>query len=263
MPKPVPPPKETLSWKTLLRVSMWLAILGVVFYGAKLAEGYLSADPRFLLKCAPQSTKPCPAIEVKGAVYTNPARLQTIFAPDFGKSLFQIPLPDRRAHLLAIDWVNTASVSRIWPDRLSITVTERKPVAFAKLPVEKGFRMSLIDAEGVLLSIPLRTRFQLPILAGVTEDQKEADRKVRVEAMDHLLEDLGPEARYISEVNTTSMTDVRLIADVDGTAVELIIGDQHYRSRLQNFLKHYADIRQDFPKATIFDLRSEGRIIAR
>jgi hypothetical protein len=225
---------------------MWLAILGGAFYGAKLAEGYLSSDPRFLLNCAPQSAKPCPAIDVKGAVYTNPVRLQTVFAPDFGKSLFQIPLRERRAH-----------------DHLSVTVTERKPVAFAKLPVDKGFRMSLIDAEGVLLSIPLRTRFQLPILAGVTEDQKEADRKVRVEAMQHLLEDLGDEARYISEINTTSMTDVRLIADVDGTAVELIIGDQHYRSRLQNFLTHYARIRQDSPKATIFDLRTEDRILVR
>ena len=79
MPKPVPPPKETFSWKTLLRLSMWLTGAAMVFYGTLLAQGYLSTDPRFTLECTAQATKPCPAIEVKGAVYTNPVRLQSVF----------------------------------------------------------------------------------------------------------------------------------------------------------------------------------------
>ena len=48
----------------------------------------------------------------------------------------------------------TAAITRVWPDRIVVTVTERKPVAFAKLPVAGTLRhwLALIDDEGILLS---------------------------------------------------------------------------------------------------------------
>ena len=169
----------------------------------------------------------------------QPRAYTNVFAPDFGASVFNIPLAERRRRLLAVDWVNTASVSRVWPSRIVVTVTERTPVAFAKLP-DRGtarYRFSLIDGDGVLLSLPPRVRFRLPVLSGVTEEQTEADRGVRVKAMQHLLDDLGPQAKDISEINAASTLDMRVITEIDGHAVELWIGDQHYRSRYLHFLE--------------------------
>jgi hypothetical protein len=57
------------------------------------------------------------------------------FAEDSGKSVFDIPLAERRRHLLAVDWVREASVMRVWPDRIRIDIVERVPVAFASLPI--------------------------------------------------------------------------------------------------------------------------------
>ena len=37
----------------------------------------------------------------------------------FRRSVFSVPLAERRRRLLAIDWVEDASVSRVWPDRLA------------------------------------------------------------------------------------------------------------------------------------------------
>ncbi len=78
-----------------------------------------------------------------------------------------------------MDWVNTASMLRVWPNRIVVTVTERAPVAFAKLPIAERsrYRFALIDTEGVLLSLPPRVRFRLPVLSGVTEEQTEAERR--------------------------------------------------------------------------------------
>ncbi len=45
-----------------------------------------------------------------------------------------VPIHKRRQQLLAIDWVEEASVSKIWPNTLKVQVHERAPVAFVHLP---------------------------------------------------------------------------------------------------------------------------------
>ena len=101
------------------------------------------------------------------------------------------------------------------------------------------------------------------MLSGVTEEQTDEERRLRVEAMEHLLSDLGPQAKDISEINAASTQDVRVIADVDGQGVELLLGDQHYRSRYLHFLSHYEEIRRHSEQASVFDLRMDDRISAR
>ncbi len=138
-------------------------------------------------------------------------------SPDAHHSVFEIPLAERRRHLLAVDWVRTALIERIWPNRIVVTITERMPVAFAKLPIAGSLRhwLALIDEEGILLSIPPKVRFRLPVLSGVSEDQTDDERRLRVESMQHLLADLGPQAKDISEINAASAQDMRVIANVE------------------------------------------------
>ncbi len=47
---------------------------------------------------------------------------------------------------------------------------------------------------------------------------------------------------------------MRVITEIDGHAVELWIGDQHYRSRYLHFLEHYDEIRRHSEQATRFRL---------
>lgn len=264
MPKPVAPPKPKLNWRMGLRVIAWTALATGAAWGGVQVNSFLLHDPRFHLDCA-ETDKTCASLEIHGAVYVNKARVQNVFATDFGNSVFRIPLAERRRRLLAVDWVSTASIERLWPNRIVVTITERKPVAFAKLPIAgtMRYRFSLIDADGVLLAIPPRVRFRLPILSGVMEEQTETDRRLRVQAMQHLLDDLGPQAKDISEINAASTTDMRVITGIDHHAVELWIGDQHYRSRYQHFLNNYEEIRKRFEQASVFDLRLDDRILAR
>jgi hypothetical protein len=123
--------------------------------------------------------------------------------------------------------------------------------------------LALIDQDGVLLSIPPRVRFSLPVLSGVTEDQTDEDRRARVGAMQHLLADLGPQAKDVSEINAANPREMRVVADVDGHGVELWVGDQHYRERYLNFLSHYEEIRKHSEQASVFDLRLDDRIYAK
>lgn len=254
MPKQVAAPKPKISWRLWLRVGVWALVAAGVAFGARQVNAFLLRDPHFGLS----------SLEIRGAVYANKARLQGVFAADIDHSVFQIPLSERRRHLLAVDWVNEASVLRVWPNRIVVTVTERHPVAFVKLPIASTsrYRIALVDGDGVILSLPTRVRFHLPVLGGVTEEQTDAARAVRVSAMQHLLDDLGPQAKDISEINATNTQDMRVIAQVDHRPLELWIGDQHYRARYLNFLDHYEEIRKHSEQATIFDLRFDDRILA-
>ncbi len=255
MPKTPAPPKRRFTPQLAFRIALWMAALAGTAWGAREARSFLINDPRFRLE----------KLEIRGAVYASRNRLQNIFAPDFNHGIFQIPLAERRRHVLAIDWVRTAAITRVWPDRIVVTVTERKPVAFAKLPVPGTLRhwLALIDDEGILLSLPPKVRFALPVLSGLSEEQSDEERRLRVESMNHLLADLGPQAKDLSEINAASAQDMRVMADVDGQSVELWLGDQHYRSRYLNFLRHYQDIRRRDERAAIFDLRFDDRITTR
>jgi cell division protein FtsQ len=264
MPKPLPPPKPKMNWRMAVRVLLWAGVLTGVALGSKEVNSFLLRDPRFQLACG-DNEPACANLEIRGAVYASRARIQGVFAADPGASVFQIPLAERRRRMLAVDWVSTAAISRVWPNRIVVTVTERRPVAFAKLPLGGAarYRLSLIDSDGVLLSIPPHVRFKLPVLSGVLEEQTESDRRLRVRAMQHLLEDLGPQAKNISEINAASTLDMRVVTEIDRHAVELWIGDQRYRSRYQHFVNNYAEMRKHSEQASVFDLRMDDRILAK
>jgi cell division protein FtsQ len=255
MPKIPAPPKPKFNPRLWLRVSLWALAFAGLAYGAKEVRSFLAADSRFAFH----------ELEIRGAVYTDAARLQAVFTPDDGKGIFEIPLAERRRHLLAIDWVNTASVERIWPNRIVVAIAERRPVAFAKLQVPGTLRhwLALIDGEGVLLSIPPNARFRLPVVSGVAEEQTDEERRIRVEAMQHVLADLGPQSKDISEINVSSVQDIRVIADIDGKGLELWLGDQHFRSRYLNFVAHYPEVKGHIESARVFDLRMDDRISTR
>jgi cell division protein FtsQ len=239
----------------LLRIAVWgLAVAGAA-YGAKEVHSFLLRDPRFAFA----------NFELRGAVYTEKSRIRAVFAEDSGHSVFQIPLAERRRHLLAIDWVRTATIERVWPDRIVVRITERRPVAFAKIPIAGSIRhwLALIDDEGILLSLPPKVRFRLPVLSGVSEEQSDDERRLRVDSMRRLLDDLGPQAKDISEINAASSQDIRVIADIDGHGLELWLGDRRFRSRYLNFLGHYNEIKSHSETARVFDLRMDDRISTR
>ena len=126
-----------------------------------------------------------------------------------------------------------------------------------------GSRLALIDADGVFLEPPPSVRFNFPILQGVSDQQREPERRARVVAMQRLLEELGPLAKDVSEINAANTEDMRVITQVDGRAMELELGDGSFARRYQHFVNHYAEVKRRTPRATSFDLRLENSIITK
>lgn len=234
------------------------ATCGVLFVGSAYAalrvRRYALYDPQFTL-----SRDNADAVTLQGLRYTSRSKVQHVFATDFGRSVFAVPLEERRRRLLAIDWVEDATVSRIWPDRLAVRIRERRPVAFV------FFRSGvlLIDGHGILLDPPAQAQFTFPVLSGVREDESEAVRAQRVHALLKVEEELGPLTKDLSEVNAADLDNIRIVTQVDSRAMEFILGDGGFGQRYQNFLNHYPEIKRRSPEVKSFDLRLDDRITAK
>jgi cell division protein FtsQ len=246
------------------RWRLWLALTatglacGSAAMAAFEARAYALTDRRFALSPGNRD-----ALTIQGIVCAPRSSVSRVFSEDFGRSVFAIPLAERRRRLLAIDWVEDASVSRVWPDRLLVRIRERKPVAFVSL--RSG--AMLVDAQGVLLdpagpkSAP--AQFAFPAIDGLRADATEAQRREGVRAFLRFERDMGYLANDVSEVDISDPANLRVVARVDNRVVELIMGDSDFAARYQSFVNHYAEIRERSPDAGTFDLRLDGRITAR
>jgi cell division protein FtsQ len=249
--------------RVLLR-GFGLLVLAILLVAVAVrVEAFLIEDPRFLLAPPTALGAHTSSFYVTGLFYTSEAQVQEIFARDFGRSIYLCPIAERRRRLLGIDWVDDATVSRIWPNRIEVHIRERKPVAFVQIAGAGGSMLPrLIDADGVILDPLRRVRLKLPVLAGVRASDSPEMRRARVERLLIFQGDVGPLMDKISEVEISDLENIRVTQAVDGRILTLLVGNHDFRQRLQNLLANYAEINNRMPNATVLDLRVPGRITA-
>ena len=256
-----PSPKTILRW--VLRIVPVAVLLILIVVALQRIEAFLIDDARFKLATAADYGGSSPGIRVRGAVNASEPRLLKVFDEDAGRSLYLFPAEERRRRLLAVDWVKDASVAKIWPNRVEVVIRERAPVAFVELVARDGrSRLALIDEDGVLLEQPEQSQYDLPILTGISPEQPEATRAGRVRLAMSMLRDLGPLAAQVSEIDVGDANNLRVTQSAAGSGVVVMMGREHFRSRLKNFLAHYPEIQRRLPEAKIFDLRIDDRITA-
>jgi cell division protein FtsQ len=243
-----------IRWRFWLGLGLAGALCVSTAMAARAVRHYALSDPQFTL-----SRDRADALSIGGIVHASRWKIQRVFAGDWDRSVFSVPLDERRRRLLGVDWVRDASVSRVWPNRLIVRIVERTPVARVNLPAGS----QLIDEQGVLLEPPPGGRFDLPVLTGVHEGESEAQRRERVRTLERVQQDLGALMQTVSEVATADPEQVRLVVQVDRRAVELLVGGSDFGRRYRNFLSLYPEIRKRSPEVGTFDLRLDDRITAK
>src|SRR5690349_6347267 len=205
---------RTINWRLIAGLLAFTAAgVSTAMAGYKVHQ-FVISDPQFSL-----SRDRKDAITIQGLVYASRWKVQRVFAADFDHSVFAVPLEERRRRLLAIDWIEDASVSRVWPDRLVVRVRERKPVAF----VSTHAGVLLIDPHGVLLEPPPQAQFSFPVLSGIREEGSDADRRDRVRALLDFQQDMGYLAKDISEVDAADPENIHAVTQLEHRAVTLLM----------------------------------------
>lgn len=82
------------------------------------------------MRLQPLANRPISTISVEGDLhYIDRNSVQESIAPYLNKSLLSLDIEALRTDLAAMPWVASASVTRVWPDQLVITLDEHLPVA--------------------------------------------------------------------------------------------------------------------------------------
>jgi cell division protein FtsQ len=251
------------------RFTLWLiaglALMIAVVVAWHRVEEFLIKDLRFRIAQADEFAGQSPDLVVEGVHYASASQIRHVFAEDLGRSLYLVPIQERRRQLLDIDWVEDATVSKIWPKAIRVRITERAPVAFVHLRpnARDGMsRFALIDRGGVILRPRVAAKFTLPVITGIREDESLPNRRARVRRVLAMLTDIGTLAGQISEIDISDPNNLVVEEHVGARVLTLLLGDENYVERLQNFLANYSEIQAKRPDATTIDLRVDGVITA-
>jgi hypothetical protein len=75
-----------------------------------------------------------------------------------------------------------------------------------------------------------------------------------------MLDDIGTFRQKVSEVDVSDLDDLKVTIKIGDRALILMLGDQNFRTRFQNFFDHYAEIQKRVSDLTMLDLRLDDRI---
>ena len=223
-----------------------------------IAHDALLHDDRFLI---PSSA----AIEVQGNEHLTRAQLLSIFGEDLERNIFKVPMAERKSQLEQLPWVEHATLMRLLPNRLRISIVERTPVAF----VRQGNHIGLVDGNGVLLDMPTdvqaNMKYSFPVVNGIAAGDPLSVRAARMKIYQRFTEDLdrGGEkiSRSLSEVDLSNPEDVRALIPDHSNAILVHFGEDNFLERYKKFEEHLAEWKAQYPRLSSADMRYEQQVI--
>ena len=200
-----------------------------------------------------------------GDSHLTRAQLLSIFGGDVDRNILTVPLTVRRAELESLPWVQHATVIRLLPNRLRVSVVERTPVAF----VRQGGHIGLVDASGVLLEmspdVPADQHYSFPVVTGITAEDPASVREARMKLFERFTADLDSGGSKLSsglsEVDLSSPEDVMALIPSGGADILVHLGDDDFRARYLRFQKNIADWKAGHPNLASVDMRYDREAV--
>jgi len=166
---------------------------------------------------------------------------------------------------LSSPWVEAATIRRVLPSTLEITVHERQPMGIGRL----GTTMYLIDAKGVIVDEygPVYADIDLPIIDGLAASPQDGGSIIDVARAEFAARAIGalsarPEIlKKVSQIDVANLHDVVVI--LDGDSALLRLGDTDFVARLQQYIDVAPALRERLPGIDYVDLRFDERLYVR
>jgi cell division protein FtsQ len=251
------------KWGRIFAGCVLLVCMGLGVAGFLMARSYLLHDERFVI---PSSA----SVEFEGNAHVTRAQLLGIFGGDVERNIFTVSLDERRAELERLPWVAHATVMRLLPNRMRVSVVERTPVAF----VRQGSHIGLVDANGVLLDMPVdaksREHYSFPVVTGISGNDPVSTRAARMKIFGRFTSELDGSggktagekiSEELSEVDLSNPEDVQALIPDHSAEILVHFGEDNFLERYRRFKEHLPEWRTLYPKLSSVDMRYEQQVV--
>lgn len=182
-----------------------------------------------------------------------------------GQNILAVSLDEWQQKLLSSPWVESATIRRVLPSTVEITVHERRPMGIGRI----GTAMYLIDGKGVIVDEygPAYADIDLPIIDGLAAAPHEGGPMIdaaRAEFAGRVIAALAarPEiAKQVSQLDVGNLHDAVVI--LDGDPALLRLGDTEFVARLQQYVDLAPALRERLAPIDYVDLRFDDRMYVR
>lgn len=155
IPQPVKPRAMSRGgrWRLVMagvRATLLVALIGTVAWSAYLVFSALREDPKRVPATAKAVPMKAPELETMRDGVLDRAWLARTLELPAGTTLLELDLGKLRDRILSDRQVITATLTRRFPDRLLVEITERMPIARLRVPLGDSPRDFLVARDGVI-----------------------------------------------------------------------------------------------------------------
>jgi cell division protein FtsQ len=182
-----------------------------------------------------------------------------------GRNILTIEIEAWQQRLLASPWVEAATVRRMLPSQIEVTISERRPMAIARL----GKSLYLVDALGNVIDEygPTYSDLDLPIVDGLGSRPADSDGAVdarRAQLASRVISSLETRPDVAKRVSQIDVSDVHdAVVMLEGDPAMLRLGEQDFADRIQGYLDLAQTLRERVTEIDYVDLRFGERLYVR
>jgi cell division protein FtsQ len=148
---------------------------------------------------------------------------------------------------------------------MRVSIVERTPVAF----VRQGNHIGLVDANGVLLDMPMDAKanehYSFPVVTGISVTDPLSTRAARMKIYQRFTTDLDSSGEKISQelsdVDLSNPEDVKALIPDHSSEILVHFGEDDFLGRYRRFKEHLSEWRTVYPKLSSVDMRYERQVV--
>lgn len=193
-------------------------VIAAIFLSLRLCYLFLADAQRF----------PIQKVKITASYqHLSHKELESVLSGYLKASFFSLSASKLQQSLKQLDWVDDVSLSRVWPDTLTIKISEKKPIAI--------FDQAMVTADGRLFNQGVReSDFNLPKLNGPKEQLTEV-----LQVYQKLSKILAEHGLYMAslELRDNQAWDLTLV-----NGIKIQLGKKEIERRLRRLCKAYPSI---------------------